>query len=118
MLTSSSDLMTYCKDIVTKQVVQEEFIALDGQFDLGYCKQILDDRTMTKAKLNTLVQKTFGQVVFFNLEAKNEITESLFNKHYRFGKYKNVRQWISFFYVRYGKLLTRESLFKYIVKQG
>ena len=117
MHITSAELMSYCSTI-DKRAVQEEFIAVDGQFDTAYCKQILEDRTMTKGKLNTLVQSAFGQIIFFQLPVENEVTPELFKKHYRFGTYRNVRQWISFFYLRYSLILTRESLFKYVTSQG
>ena len=108
--------MLSCSTSETKYV-QEEFTALDGQFDLGYCRQLLEDRTLTKSKLNTLVNSALGYIVVPKQEVVNEISEEVFRKHYRFGKYPSVRQWITFFKDRYGLLLTRKKLFEFVLKE-
>lgn len=111
----SSELMAICANLENKYL-QEEFAGTDSQFDLGYCRYLLKTRTLTKGMINSAALETLGHIVIPTVKVKNEVSEELFAKHYRFGKYQNCRQWISFFERRYSLLLTRATLFKYVLK--
>jgi hypothetical protein len=96
--------------------VQEEFLGKDGSFEMSYIRQVLGDKGVTKpALLKELQNAGVDYISLPPFTAECEVSHALFHKHYEFGKFENVRGWISFFYWKYKKVLTRNALFTYIL---
>lgn len=94
---------------------QEEYLLTNGTIDIKYLSQQLHAYT-TREKLNAMLNTTCGRVSFEIKELENEVSQGLFNKHYIFGTYPNVRSWIGYFDRTCGLLLTREALYEYLLK--
>lgn len=93
--------------------VIEEYQDYKGGFDLSYLQYKCLGK-MGKGAFRDLVNSTFGKVTFEKSEVPNEVSKELFEKHYRFGKYKNAREWIGYFHYSTGLLLTKAKLYGYL----
>lgn len=96
-------------------VIREEFAELNDTYNLGYCAYILGVPKVSLAKVNKMVEDVGMPIRIPEFETKNEVSKELFLSEYEFGRYKNVREWISFIYRKHNKILTRKSLFKYVL---
>lgn len=90
-------------------VAQEQLLNSDGSVNMQHLHELVGG-----PKPLEQVYKTFGTVNFSVEKQKNELSLEEFQYHYEFGKYPNVRHWITEMYELTGKLLTREKLFEFI----
>lgn len=96
----------------------EEF-ALKGTsgLDYKYIMEMLGERTSVSA-MEKIALRTVGTNFpeFRTLgQNENEISEAEFLERYEFGKYRNVRAWITDMYLANdNRCLTRAQLFKYL----
>lgn len=107
------ELKPFYNGQVFNPAIQEEYLH-NGRLDTKYVEHVLEQRT-TESKMRSLVNSEFGMVTFEVPELTNEVTKDTFFKHYQFGKFTNVRGWIGFFDRAHNLLLTKESLYDYIL---
>jgi len=108
-------LVTYIKQ-APKTVIQEEYTLPDGTFDISYLKTVTQDKSLTKSAWNNfLINYKVGYHSIAPSKVSNEVSQELFYKYYKFGKYPNVRTWINELYQKEKKILTRMALFTYVL---
>lgn len=104
----------FYKDGTFQEHVQEEYL-VKGQFDIPYLSRKLGI-PMSKTKGIVVIKDTFGTTVFNTPEVKNEVSKTVFDAYYEFGKFPDVRAWISEIYSRTGLVLTKAKLYEYILQ--
>jgi len=112
------------------QHLKEEFQDENGKFTPGFIEEYtvegeLDYRYIAK-KFNTRITKSesaraahqiFETIIFEpNREYENEVIQREFLAHYEFGKYPDVRGWITHIERETGQVLTREACYGYVVR--
>lgn len=95
---------------------QEEFLTEESTLDAQYIMRLHKIRAVTLKKANAMIAEVFGQTKFSKIPQPSELTDSIFKKHYEFGKYPNVRGWITYFTDVVGVHATRKDINERIYK--
>lgn len=104
----------HANDTSFDESVQEEYLTPEGWLNKQYiCRSL--KLHMSTASFRKAVKLVFDVAEFTLLPVENEVSEELFNKHYKFGEFSDVTGWIGYFYGFTGKVLTREKLFNYVL---
>lgn len=107
-----NEYITNCDKIPA--YIQEEYMTDAGVFDIPYISAKFKE-PLSKKSGNEIINSIFGRVYFEPIKYTSEVTLEEFQKEYKFGKFINVRGWISYMYHATGKLLTRKDLYKYLM---
>lgn len=91
----------------------EEFCDKDGTLDYRYISRKYK-HPWTSIEAKRLITEYFGSLKFKVDKPFNEVSEELFNEHYEFGRFPDVRGWITWFWENHSKILTRERLYELV----
>jgi hypothetical protein len=97
--------------------IQEEFLNLEGTLDTVYLASVQKE-PITEAKFRGLVNSELGTIRFEKEKHENQVTPEIFNEHYSFGTYPNVRGWIGYFARVLDLVLTRDALYDYLTPRA
>lgn len=91
----------------------EEYLQPNGDIDYRYIAKKYEHK-WTAADAKAELMKHFGQITFDHKEPTNEVTREEFLHHYKFGKYKDVRGWITEINRLTDKIITRKKVYEYV----
>ena len=91
----------------------EEYV-VDGELDYRYIAKKFKTR-ITKSETTRACHQIFETLAFVPCrEYENEVSLKEFKSRYAFGKYPDVRGWITYFEKSTGEVLTRNKCYGYI----
>lgn len=91
----------------------EEYLTISNTFDAKYLSMLVKER-VSEAKLRKLINAQLGKITFEKKNITNEVSNELFQEHYSFGTYPDVRGWIGYFARTMDMVLTRSALYEFI----
>lgn len=95
----------------------EEYLNDEGEIDFRYlCRK--HDKKVTAMEAKKQIAHYFGRLKFNKQNAVNEVDYKTFMLHYKFGKFKDTRGWITYIFEKTGLVLTRRKLYEYILRSS